>query len=60
MQLLEFMKKYYRLKNRMETSGIRYGLNDQRTIGLSKELDLLIVEIMKIKYPGSFNRKEIV
>lgn len=52
------MKKYYRLKNVMELSGVRYGLTDQRTIGHSKELDLLINEILKIKYPGSLNRKE--
>ncbi|MEH7178017.1 aspartyl-phosphate phosphatase Spo0E family protein [Neobacillus vireti] len=58
MQLMEYMKKYYHLKNVMELSGVRFGMTDQRTIGHSKELDLLINEILKIKYPGSSNRKE--
>lgn len=52
------MKKYYRLKNVMEISGLKFGLTDQRTIRLSKELDFLIDDIMKIKYPGNFSRKE--
>jgi Spo0E like sporulation regulatory protein len=56
MQLMEYMKKYYRLKNVMEISGLKFGLTDQRTIGLSKELDLLMNEMMKIKNTGEFSR----
>lgn len=39
-------------------SGVKFGLTDQRTIGVSKELDLLIDEIMKIKYPKGCTSKE--
>lgn len=49
---MEVMNKYYQLKSGMEQSGLKYGLTDYRTIGLSKELDLLIDEIMKLKHPG--------
>jgi hypothetical protein len=59
MKLMEVMKKYYHLKSGMESSGIKYGLTDSRTLDLSKELDLLIDEIMKLKHPGliSTNKK---
>ncbi|MDQ1002151.1 hypothetical protein QFZ28_002551 [Neobacillus niacini] len=51
MQLMSYMKKYYQLKNVMETTGLTYGLSDKRTVALSHELDSLITEIMRIKYP---------
>ena len=58
MYLMNYMKKYYRLKNGMEMSGLKFGLNDQRTIGFSKELDSVVNEIMKIKYPTNTKGKE--
>ncbi|MFD4932383.1 aspartyl-phosphate phosphatase Spo0E family protein [Peribacillus butanolivorans] len=36
----------------METSALKYGLCDSRTIEYSQELDLLLNKVMKIRYTG--------
>ncbi len=55
---LKIVKEYHRLKSRMELYGRNFGLIDQRTIEASVELDLLINEMMKIRYPTLTRKKE--
>jgi hypothetical protein len=52
MELMKYVKEYKNLKIKMETSGLMYGLCDSRTIKYSQELDLLLNQVMKFRYPG--------
>ena len=56
---LKIVKEYYRFeKGRMELYGRNFGMTDQRTIETSVELDLLINEMMKIRYPTFTHKRE--
>lgn len=57
MELRKYLSNYNQLKNEMEISGVKFGLTDKRTIELSRKLDLLINELIGIKYPG-LNKQE--
>ncbi|MEH6994214.1 aspartyl-phosphate phosphatase Spo0E family protein [Neobacillus drentensis] len=43
--------EYNLLLLELEKSGKKYGLTDRKTIEISQKLDLLLNEIMRIKYP---------
>lgn len=47
MELMKYVKEYNDLKSKMETSALKYGLCDSRTIEYSQELDLLLNKVMK-------------
>ncbi|MEH7378155.1 MULTISPECIES: hypothetical protein [Bacillaceae] len=46
----KYLFEYNQIKSKMELSVRKFRLTDRSTIDLSKKFDLLVIEIMRIKY----------